>query len=407
MPPTDRIMASISVRSKRFEMDFSVNPDHETIKNSVQALMRTFPDQYWLEKDELHQYPSEFYDAFAAAGFVGIAIPEEYGGSGLGIAEAGLVLREVCASGAGLNGASAVHLSIFGINPVIKHGSPEMRRKYLPRVVSGELNICFGVTEPDAGSDTTKITTRAVRQGDIYTINGRKTWLTKAAECQKVLLLTRTTPLEECARRTDGMTLFLADLDPAAVTIKPIRKLGRNAVASNDVFFDNLKVSVEDRVGEEGKGFHYLLDGLNPERILVSFEAIGVGQAALSRAVQYAGERKVFGRAIGQNQGIQFPLADSYARLAAAELVAYQAAWLYDNGHPCGTEAGTAKYLAGEAGFQAADRAIQTHGGFGYAAEFHVERLFREARLMRIAPISENLILAQIAERVFGLPRSY
>ncbi|WP_454883094.1 acyl-CoA dehydrogenase family protein [Sphingomonas oryzagri] len=388
-------------------MDFSVNSDHEAIQDTVRALMRSFPDQYWLDKDEHHEYPAEFYDAFAAAGLIGIAIPEAYGGSGLGIAEAGLVLREVCASGAGLNGASAVHLSMFGINPVVKHGSDAMREKYIPRVVSGELNVCFGVTEPDAGTETPKITTRAVRQGDTYIINGRKTWLTKAGESQKVLLLTRTTPLQECAKRTDGMTLFLADLDPKAVTIKPIRKLGRHAVASNDVFFDNLEVPIEDRVGEEGKGFYYLLDGLNPERILVAFEAIGVGRAALTRAVQYAGERKVFGRPIGQNQGIQFPLADSYARLAAAELMAQNAAWLYDNGHRCGDEAGMAKFLAGEAGFQAADRAVQSHGGYGYAAEFHVERLFREARLMRIAPISENLILAQIAERVLGLPRSY
>jgi acyl-CoA dehydrogenase len=388
-------------------MDFSVDSDHEVIKSSVQALMQTFPDKYWLDKDEHHQYPSEFYDAFAAAGLLGVAIPEEYGGSGLGITEAALVLKEVCASGAGLNGASAVHLSIFGINPIVKHGSEEMRRKYLPQVVSGELNVCFGVTEPDAGTDTTKITTRATRRGDKYLVNGRKTWLTKAGQSQKVLLLTRTTPLEECKRRTDGMTLFFADLNPATVTIKPIRKMGRNAVASNDVFFDDLEVSVDDRVGEEGKGFQYLLDGLNPERILVSFEAIGVGLAALNRAVKYAGERKVFGRAIGQNQGIQFPLADSYARLTAAELVAHKAAWLYDNDQPCGNEAGIAKFLAGEAGFQAADRAVQTHGGYGYAAEFHVERLFREARLMRIAPISENLILAQIAERVFNLPRSY
>lgn len=388
-------------------MDFSVNSDHEAIQDTVRALMRTFPDQYWLDKDEHHEYPTEFYDAFAAAGLIGIAIPEAYGGSGLGIAEAGLVLREVCASGAGLNGASSVHLSMFGINPVVKHGSDAMREKYIPRVVSGELNVCFGITEPDAGTETPKITTRAVRQGDTYIINGRKTWLTKAAESQKVLLLTRTTPLQECAKRTDGMTLFLADLDPKAVTIKPIRKLGRHAVASNDVFFDNLEVPIEDRVGEEGKGFYYLLDGLNPERILVAFEAIGVGRAALTRAVQYAGERKVFGRPIGQNQGIQFPLADSYARLAAAELMAQNAAWLYDNGHRCGDEAGMAKFLAGEAGFQAADRAVQSHGGYGYAAEFHVERLFREARLMRIAPISENLILAQIAERVLGLPRSY
>jgi acyl-CoA dehydrogenase len=369
--------------------------------------MTEFPDSYWLGKEERHEYPHEFYDRFAEAGFLGIAIPEIYGGSGLGIAEAGLVLYEVCASGAGLNGASAVHLSMFGVNPVVKHGGEAMCRRYIPDVVSGKLNVCFGVTEPDAGTDTTRITTKAVRQGDKYIINGRKTWLTKAAECQKVLLLTRTTPLSECKHRTDGMTLFLADLDPKHVTIKPIKKMARQAVNSNDVFFDNLEVPVEDRVGEEGKGFKYLLDGLNPERILVAFEALGVGRAALGRATRYARDRVVFGRPIGKNQGIQLPLADSYARLVAAELVAQKAAWLYDNGHPCGTEANTAKFLAGEAGFQAADRAVQTHGGYGYAAEFHVERLFREARLMRIAPISENLILAQIAEHVLELPRSY
>lgn len=388
-------------------MNFDPNPEHEAIRDSVRSLMADFPDSYWLDKDQQHAYPTEFFDAFAAAGFLGVAIPEAYGGSGLGIAEAGLVLHEVCASGAGLNGASAVHLSMFGINPVIKHGSEAMRRKYVPDVVSGKLNVCFGVTEPDAGTDTTRITTRAVRKGDKYVINGRKTWLTKAGQCQKVLLLTRTTPLAECASRTDGMTLFFADLTPGRVTIKPIRKMARNAVESNDVFFDDLEVPVEDRVGEEGQGFKYLLDGLNPERVLVAFEAIGVGRAALSRAAQYACDRHVFGRAIGQNQGIQLPLADSYARLSAAELAAQKAAWLYDNGRSCGTEANVAKFLAGEAGFQAADRAVQTHGGFGYAAEFHVERLFREARLMRIAPISENLILAQIAERVLGLPRSY
>lgn len=388
-------------------MDFSPNPDHEAIRQSVRSLMSQFPDHYWLGKEERHEYPHEFYDEFARAGFLGVAIPEAYGGSGLGITEAGIVLNEVCASGAGLNGASAVHLSMFGINPVIKHGGEAMCRKYVPEVVSGNLNVCFGVTEPDAGTDTTRITTRAVRRGDKYIINGRKTWLTKAGECQKVLLLTRTTPLNECAKRTDGMTLFLADLDPQHVTIKPIRKMARQAVASNDVFFDDLEVDIADRIGEEGKGFKYLLDGLNPERILVAFEAIGVGRAALDRAVQYASDRTVFGRAIGQNQGIQLPLADSYARLAAAELATQKAAWLYDHGHPCGTEANIAKFLAGEAGFQAADRAVQTHGGFGYAAEYHVERLFREARLMRIAPISENLILAQIAEHVLQLPRSY
>ena len=388
-------------------MNFDPSPDLQAIRDSVTALMAQFPDAYWLGKDERHEYPHEFFKAFAGAGFLGVAIPEQYGGSGLGITEAAWVLHDVCASGAGLSGASAVHLSMFGINPVIRHGSEAMRRKYVPQVVSGDINVCFGVTEPDAGTDTTRITTRAVRQGDRYVITGRKTWMTKAAESQKVLLLTRTTPLADCRKRTDGMTLFLADLDPRHVTIKPIRKMGRHAVASNDVFIDGLEVSAEDRVGEEGQGFKYLLDGLNPERILVAFEAIGIGRAVLGRAARYAVERNVFGRAIGQNQGIQLPLADSYARLAAAELAASKAAWLYDGGRPCGTEANIAKFLAGEAGFQAADRAVQTHGGYGYAAEFHVERLFRESRLMRIAPISENLILAQIAEHVLGLPRSY
>ena len=388
-------------------MNFDFTPEQDSIRESIRAMMRGFPDQYWINIDEKHEFPWAFYNEFAKAGFLGMVIPEEYGGSGLGITEAGLMLYEIAASGAGLNGASAVHMSVFGFNPVIKHGSEEMRRKYIPPLLSGDLHVCFGVTEPDAGTDTTRIKTFAKREGDTYVVNGRKVWLSKAGESQKVLLLTRTTPLEACKRRTDGMTLFFADLDRSAVTIRPIRKMGRNGVASNEVFFDNLRVPVEDRVGEEGRGFHYLLDGLNPERILVAFEAIGIGRAALARATQYAKDRVVFDRPIGQNQGIQFPLADSLARLAAAEQVTLQAAWLYDNGRSCGTEANMAKYLAGEAGFQAADRALQTHGGYGYAVEFVVERFFRESRLMRIAPISENLILAQLAEHVLGLPRSY
>ncbi|MBP7340431.1 acyl-CoA dehydrogenase family protein [Niveispirillum sp.] len=388
-------------------MDMFSSPDHEEIRRSVRALMTRFPDGYWAELDRKHEFPWEFYAEFAKAGYLGIAIPEEYGGAGLGITEAALVLYEICASGAGLNGASAVHLSIFGINPVVKHGSAEMKAKYLPALTRGDLHVCFGVTEPDAGTDTTRIKTFAKRDGDRFVINGRKTWLTKAGQAQKVLLLTRTTPLEECRRRTDGMTLFLADLDPKAVTIHPIEKMGRHAVPSNDVFFDDLVVPASDVVGEVGRGFYHLLDGLNPERILVAAEAIGCGRAALERATTYAKDRIVFGQPIGQNQGIQFPLADSYMRLLAAEQVTAKAAWLYDNGRPCGTEANAAKFLAGEAGFQAADRSMQTLGGYGYAAEFTIERLFREARLLRIAPISENIILAQIAEHVLGLPRSY
>lgn len=379
----------------------------QEIRRSVGEITARFSDDYWMECDQKHLFPWDFYNAFAAAGYLGLVIPEEYGGSGLGITEAGIVLQEVAASGAGMNGASSVHLSIFGINPVVKHGSEDMKRKYLPQVIKGDLHVCFGVTEPDAGTDTTRISTKAVRDGDNYVISGRKVWLTKAGDCQKVLLLTRTTPLAECKKRTDGMTLFFADLDPEHVTIRPIPKMGRNAVASNEVFFDDLVVPATDIVGEEGQGFYHLLDGLNPERILVSYSSVGLGQGALRRAVAYAKVRQVFGRPIGMNQGIQLPLADSYTRLYAADLAARRAAWLYDNGQPCGAESNLAKFLAGEAAFQAADRAVQTHGGFGYACEYHVERFFRESRLTRIAPISENLILAGIAEHVLGLPRSY
>ena len=388
-------------------MDFDFTPEQESIRRAVQDLMKRFPDRYWMEKDLAHEFPWEFFKAFAEAGYLGLVVPEEYGGSGLGVMEACIVLYEIAASGAGLGGASAVHINIFGIQPLIKHGSAAMRAKYLPQLAKGDLHVCFGVTEPNAGTDTTRITTNAKLQGDKYIVNGRKVWLTKAGESQKCLLLTRTTPLEQCKKRTDGMTLFFADMDKAAVDIRPIMKMGRHAVASNEVVFDNLVVPVEDRVGEEGRGFYYLLDGLNPERILVAFEAIGIGRAALAKAAQYAKDRVVFDRPIGQNQGIQFPLADSYARLAAAEQIAIKAAWLYDQGKPCGAESNMAKYLGGDAGFQATDRAVQTHGGFGYAAEFMVERYFRESRLMRIAPISENLILAQLAEHVLGLPRSY
>ena len=388
-------------------MDVPSTPVRDEIRRTVQAVMKKFGDDYWLDKDQKHEYPWEFYAEFAKAGLLGIVIPEEYGGAGLGITEAAIALYEVAASGAGMNGASSVHLSIFGINPVVKHGSAEMKAKYLPALVKGDLHVCFGVTEPDAGTDTTRITTFAKRDGDNYIINGRKTWITKAGESTKILLLARTTPLEECARRTDGMTLFFADLDPKAVTIRPIAKMGRHAVPSNDVFIDNLVVPASDVVGEVGRGFYNLLDGLNPERILGAAGGLGAGRAALSRATAYAKDRKVFGRAIGMNQGIQFPLADSHVRLMAAEQLIAKAAELYDTGQPCGAEANAAKFLAGEAAFQAADRAVQTLGGYGYAAEFVVERLFRETRLVRIAPISENLILAHIAEHVLGLPRSY
>ncbi|NKQ51899.1 acyl-CoA/acyl-ACP dehydrogenase [Amycolatopsis sp. K13G38] len=388
-------------------MDFELTEDQATIRAAVAELAGKFGDEYWLDKDEAHEFPTEFYDAFAKGGWLGITTPEEYGGHGFGITEASILLEEVSASGGGMNAASSMHLSIFGMHPVIVHGSEELKRRTLPRIVNGDLHVCFGVTEPGAGLDTTKITTFAKRDGDHYVVNGRKVWISKAMESEKVLLLTRTTKFEDAKKKTDGLTLFLTDLDRDHVDIRPIRKMGRNAVTSNELFIDNLRIPVEDRVGAEGQGFKYILDGLNPERMLVAAEALGLGRAALKRAVRYGNEREVFGRPIGMNQGLQFPLADSLARLDAAELALRKATWLYDNGKPCGREANTAKYLCADAGFQAADRALQTHGGMGYSEEYHVARYFREARLLRIAPLSQEMVLNYLGSHVLGLPRSY
>jgi len=388
-------------------LDFELTESQETIRRAVAELAARFDDDYWLEKDSRHEFPWDFYNAFAQAGWIGIAVPEEYGGSGLGILEASLLLGEVSASGAGMNGASSMHLSIFGMHPVIVHGSEELKRATLPRIVTGDLHVCFGVTEPNAGLDTTRITTFAQRTDGGYVVNGRKVWISKALESEKILLLTRTTKFEDCRRKTDGMTLFLTDLDRGHVDIRPIPKMGREAVDSNELFIDGLEVPEAHRVGEEGRGFEYLLDGLNPERILIAVEALGLGRAAIRRAVRYANERIVFGRPIGQNQGLQFPLAEAQIRLDAAELMARKAAWLYDRRLPCGREANSAKFLCADAGFRAADCAVQVHGGMGYAREYHVERYFREARLMRIAPISQEMILNFVGEHVLGLPRSY
>ncbi|GCE41226.1 acyl-CoA/acyl-ACP dehydrogenase [Rhodococcus sp. USK10] len=388
-------------------MDFDLTEDQATIRDAVRELAGKFDEQYWVEKDGAHEFPTEFYDAFAKGGWLGITTPEAYGGHGMGITEASILLEEVAASGAGMNGASSMHLSIFGMHPVIVHGSEELKQRTLPRIVDGDLHVCFGVTEPGAGLDTTKITTFARREGDKYIVNGRKVWISKAMESEKILLLTRTTKFEDAKKKTDGLTLFLTDLDRSKIDIRPIKKMGRNAVTSNELFIDNLEIPVEDRVGEEGKGFRYILDGLNPERMLVASEALGIGRAALRRGVQYANEREVFGRPIGMNQGLQFPLADSLARLDAAELVLRKATWLYDNGKPCAREANMAKYLCADAGFQAADRALQTHGGMGYSEEYHVARYFREARLTKIAPLSQEMVLNYLGEHVLGLPRSY
>jgi acyl-CoA dehydrogenase len=388
-------------------VDFALTEEQEAIRQSVRELAGRFDDDYWADLDARHAFPTAFYDAFAEAGWLGIAIPEQYGGSGLGVQEAALLVEEIAASGAGMNGCSALHLTIFGLNTLVKHGSEALRQAILPRAVDGSLHVCFAVTEPDAGTDTTRISTRARRDGDGYVITGRKVWITKAAESQLMVLIARTTPREEVAKPTDGLSLFLIEHRAPTVHLEPIRKLGRNAVPSYEVAFDGHRVPASALIGEEGQGFRYLLDGLNPERILLGAEALGMGRAAIRHAARYAKERIVFDRPIGQNQGIAFPLADAVARLDAAELMIRNAAWRYDRGLPCGREANVAKYLAADAGFAAADRAMQTLGGMGYATEYHVERYFRESRILRLAPVSQEMVLNYVAQHVLDLPRSY
>ena len=388
-------------------MDFEQTEEHQLIRDAIKKICQDYPDDYWLKCDNEHTFPWDFYNTLAEAGWIGIAIPEAYGGSGRGITEASIVLEEVAASGAAMNGCSGIHLSIFGMHPVVKYGSDVMKQKYLPRVANGDLHVAFGVTEPDAGTDTSSIKTAARIEGDQYVVRGRKVWTTKALDSERVLLLVRTQARDKVEKRTDGLTLLLAELQRPEVSISPIDKVGRNAVATCEVVYDDLPVSIEDRVGEEGKGFRYILDGLNAERILVASEALGIGRAAMRRAVDYANERVVFGRPIGRNQGVAFPLGEAQMRLDAAELMIRKASWLIDNGQSCAAEANMAKWLAADAAFQAADQAMQTHGGFGYAKEVHVERYWREARLMRIAPISQEMILNYVTEHVLELPRSY
>ncbi len=388
-------------------MEFNFTEEQEAIRVQVQRLCSNFGDEYWREKDRQAEFPEEFYQAMAAGGWLGVAMPEEHGGSGLGITEAAVILQEVAASGACMSGASAIHMNIFGVHPLVRHGTEAQKAAHLPGIIAGKTKVAFGVTEPEAGLDTTHLTTRAVLEGDHYRVNGSKVWISTAQVAHKILLLARTTPLEEVSRPTEGLTLFFTDLDRSAMDVRVIDKAGRAAVDSNEVFIDDLMVPVEDVVGEVGRGFRQLLDGLNPERVLVAAEAIGIGRVALKRATMYAKERVVFGRPIGQNQAIQHPLADSWAELEAANLLTFKAAWLYDNDRPCGAEANAAKYLAANAGYRSADRAMQTHGGMGYSKEFHVERYWREAKLLRMVPVSPELILCYIAERVLGLPKSY
>ena len=388
-------------------MDFKFTAQQEQIREAVWRLCEGFGPDYWLDRDNTGEFPEDFYQALAKDGWLGIAMPEEFGGSALGIAEGCVLMEAIAEYGAGLSGASAVHINIFGPHPIVKHGTPEQRQRFLPPLIAGKEKTCFGVTEPNAGLNTASITTKAERTSSGYVVHGQKMWTTTAQRANKILLLARTTPKEQCKRAFDGITLFYTDLDRNKVEIREIPKMGRKAVDTNALFIDGLEVRDEDRIGEEGRGFYYLLDGLNPERVLIAAEAIGIGKAALKRAADYARDRVVFGRPIGQNQGIQHPLADSWAKLEAARLLTYKAAWLYDNKEPCGGEANAAKYLAGEVGFEACERAILTHGGMGYAKEFHVERLFREIMIARIAPISRELVLSYIGERELGLPKSY
>ncbi len=391
-------------------MTFTLTADQLEMRAAVAALCARFGDDYWLEKDTEGGFPHEFHRAMAEAGWLGIAMPPEYGGSGLGISEAAVLMQAVSESGAGFSGASAIHMNIFGLHPVVVFGTDEQKRRFLPPLIAGDEKTCFAVTEPDAGLDTTRLKTKALRRGDHYLLSGRKIWISTAQVAEKMLILARTTPIEEAARPSLGMSLFYTDLDRSRVEVREIAKMGRKAVDSNLLFIDGLEVPVADRIGEEGRGFHYILHGMNPERILIAAEAVGLGRAALARAARYAGERVVFGRPIGQNQAIQHPLAERWIELEAAELMVLRAAAAYDRGEDSGMVgafANAAKYCAAEAGFRACETAIMTHGGMGYAREYHVERYFREIQIARIAPISPQLILSHIAERVLGLPKSY
>jgi len=388
-------------------MNLALTSAQQEIRDAILKVCARFGDDYWLTRDHDGEFPHDFHRAFAEAGWLGIAMPEAYGGAGLGITEAAIMMQAIAESGAAFSGASALHMNIFGLNPVVVFGSDEQKRRFLPPLIAGKEKACFAVTEPDAGLDTTRMKTKAVRSGNAYAVHGQKIWISTAQVADRVLLLARTTPLEEVKKRTEGLSLFYTALDRKYVEARVIDKMGRKAVDSNQLFFDGLPVPLEDRIGEEGKGFEYILHGMNPERILVGAEAVGTGRAALERAARYAKERVVFGRPIGQNQAIQHPLARCWVNLEAAHLMVLRAAALYDAGEPCGVESNAAKYLGAEVGYEACETAVLTHGGMGYAKEFHVERLLREVMIARIAPVSRELILCNIAEKALGLPKSY
>ena len=388
-------------------MNFELTKEQESIRDSIERICAGFGDDYWLKRDREGGFPEEFFQQLARDGWLGICIPEAYGGSGLKIADAAVMMETIARSGAGMSGASAIHINVFGLNPVVVFGNEEQKRRMLPPMARGEVKSCFAVTEPNTGLNTTQLKTKAVRKGDRYVVSGMKVWISTAQVAHKVLLLARTTPLEEVKKHTDGLSLFYTDFDRTKIDVREIEKRGRKCVDSNELFIEGLEVPVEDRIGEEGRGFEYILHGMNPERILIASEAIGLGRLALDRATRYANERIVFNRPIGQNQAIQHPLARCWMQLEAAWLMTMQAAWQYDQNLNAGAAANAAKYLAGEAGFDACQRAVMTHGGFGYAKEYHVERYLRECMVPRIAPISPELVLCYIAERVLGLPKSY
>ena len=388
-------------------VDMISQEDEQEIRTSLRKLMSKFTDEYWMRHDLDHEFPWDFYRTMAEAGWLGICIPEQYGGGGAGVQEAALLLEEVTGSGGALNAGTTVQVSLFGLEPVVKYGTDEQRERFLRPAATGDLQVSFGITEPDAGTDTTSITTFAEKVPGGYRVNGQKIFISRAEQAERLLLITRTAPRSAGVKTTDGMTLFLAPMDLEHIRVQPIPKLGRNAISTNTLFIDDLFIPDEDRIGEQGRGFRYLLAGLNAERIIVAGGCLGMGRVALRRAVEYAKQRRVFGREIGMNQGVQFPLADSLAKLDAVELLIRKAAWLYDNGLPCGKEANEAKLLASTWAFEAADRAMQVHGGYGYTTEYHVERYWREARVQRIAPISNELVLAYLGEKVLGLPRSY
>lgn len=388
-------------------MDFSDNSDHQAIREGVGAVVRSFGDEYWLTRDEDGKFPFEFHRAMAEGGWLGLTMPEEYGGSGLGVTEAMIMMHEVASHGGGMAAASTVHINLFGPHPIVVFGSPEQKARWVPPLVAGQDQVAFGVTEPNAGLNTTAIKTFAEKVSGGYVVNGQKVWTSTAQVANKIMLLTRTTRIEDCRKPTEGITLFYTDLDRAKIEVKKIPKMGRKAVDSNAIFIDGLFIPEEDRIGEEGKGFHYILHSLNPERVLIGVEAVAIGQDALRRASQYAKERVVFDRPIGMNQGIQHPLAEKWMNLEAAWLMIQKAAWLYDNDQPCGAEANAGKFLGARAGYEACLQAVLTHGGFGYAKEYHVERLLREVTVTRIAPVTEQMIMSFIAERVLGQPKSY